>query len=110
MAAFCLHLLNVHREINVCYAAVTERGTAGKIRRWLDMAWPHDPHTVGSDIREDSIQINVLLGMGADEIVIMMAGDGENRLPIQFGVVQPIEQVQTTGARRGEADAQPTRE
>ena len=61
------------------------------------MARTHDPRVVYCDIHEHTIKGDILLGKGVNEIVIVMAGDSEDRLAVEFRVVQAIEEVKPAG-------------
>jgi hypothetical protein len=48
--------------------------------------------------------------MGADQVVVLQAGDGEHRLAVELGVVEAVQQVQPARPGSGEAHAQPAGE
>ena len=50
----------------------------------------HDALVVNSDIHEQLVERDILLGVGADEVMKLQAGNGQHRLTIQFGVIQSI--------------------
>ena len=64
------------------------------MRDVLDVGRPHDADAVLRHVREDLVQLDILLRTGPNQIVIGHPGDGEHRLPIQLRVIQAIEQVQ----------------
>jgi hypothetical protein len=47
----------------------------------LDVGGPHHPGGVDGHVHEQAIEIDVLLGVGVDEVVVVVAGDGQHRLP-----------------------------
>ena len=70
------------------------------------MGGPHHPRVVDGDVLEDLVEVEVLLGEGVDQIVIMMSGDGEHRLAVHLGVIEAVEQVDAARAGGGETDAE----
>ena len=71
-----------------------------------DMRGSHDPLIVGGDVAEDFHEVDILLVVGADEIVEGMAGDGEDGLAVALGVIQSVKQMQTarSGCRQTDAE------
>ena len=70
------------------------------------MCGTHDSRVVLRDVHEYLVQFDVLLREGMNQIVVMHPGNGENRLAISFGVVQPIQKVNASRARGRQTDAQ----
>ena len=100
------HLLDIHRQGDVTHPAVRQRGATRQVDHVLDARRVHDPRVVLAHVDEESIQLDVLLGVGIDEIRDRQPGDGEDGLPVQLGVVEPLEEVDAPRPRRGETDAQ----
>ncbi len=57
------------------------------------------------DVLEQGDQVDLLLVVAAQRPAVLLAHDGDHRLVVHLGVVQPVEQVDRAGARRGQADA-----
>ncbi len=98
-----LHLLDIDREREVGDPAIGERGPAGQVGDVLDVRRSHDALVELGHVHEEAVEGHVLLGVGADEIVIGHAGDGEHRLTVERGVVEPVQEVDAPGAGRGQA-------
>src|SRR6185312_2138822 len=52
------------------------------------------------------VEFDVLLGEGMREIVERRAGDGEYSGAIELGVIEPVREMNATGAGSGKADAE----
>ena len=72
-AAVGRHRLKVHREIHVGNAAAGQRLAASEIGDVANVFRPHDARAVDGDVLEHLIEVHVLLRVGVDEIVEMMA-------------------------------------
>src|SRR5262249_22258827 len=86
-------VLNVFRNGKVGDRAPGEGRLDCLIDRIGGVTWPHDALVVDSNIDEQLIEINILLMMRPNKIVEGMARKGEDRLAVEFGIIQPIEQV-----------------
>jgi hypothetical protein len=82
-------------------------GLDGLIHDIADMGGPHDPFVVGRDISKDFDQIDILLVMRADQIMKRMPRNREYGLAVAFGVIQSVQQVQSTRAGCRQAHAEP---
>src|SRR5438045_1905326 len=67
---------------------------------------PHNTSAIESDVCEDPVQVDVLLGVSIDQIVKMVTSDCQNRLPIELRVVEAVQQMNSTRSRRREAHTQ----
>jgi hypothetical protein len=105
-----LAVLQVHRERDVRDAAAQERRPARQVRDVFDVRRPHDANAVFSDVGEDLVEFHVLLRTRADQVVIGHPGDRQHGRSIELGIVEPVDQVQSTWAGRRQADAEPARE
>ena len=90
----------------MAHGAVAERRAAGQIGDAAHVRRPHDALAIGGNIGENSVQIDVLLGVGADQIVKGVAGDGQDGLVVHLCVVKPVEQMDAAGTGGGQADAE----
>jgi hypothetical protein len=90
--------LEIDGKIQMGHAAVRESGATGKIRHLLHVRRPHDAAIVNRDIHEQPIQIDVLLRVSVYEIVVVMAGNRQHRLAVEFRVVKAVEQMNPTRA------------
>jgi hypothetical protein len=88
------------------WATPRQSGANGLIHHVFHVIRPHDSFVVFADIHEHLVEIDVLLGPGADQVVEGVASDGQDGLAVVLGVVQAVEQVDAAGARGGHAHAQ----
>jgi hypothetical protein len=102
-------LLHVVGDRQMRDAAAGQRRTAGERRHVLHMRGIRHVCVEHRDIVEDAHQIDVLLCEGRNEIVILHAGDREDRSLVEFRVVQAGEKMPATRTRRAKADAEPAR-
>ena len=86
-----------------------ERGAAGELDHVLHVGRPHDARVVDAHVHEQLVELDVLLRVGVDEIVELQPSDGENRLAIELGVIEPVEQMDAARSGCCETDAEPTR-
>src|SRR5437879_4421913 len=85
--------LSVDWKIDVSDAAAADRGTAGQVSNVLDVFGAHHPRVVAGDVHEEAVEINVLLRMGFNQVVEMVAGDCQDRFAVELRVVEAIEQM-----------------
>src|SRR5687767_2955172 len=86
-------LLDVHREVEMRHTSSCECYTTGQFCHILNVCRAHDPCAVERHILENHIQIHVLLLVCAHKIVVMVAGDCQDRLAIQLSVVKSIKEM-----------------
>ena len=89
--------------------ATRQRGLDRFIHDVDHVGRPHDALVVRGDIHEQLVQIHILLIMRSDQVVKGVTGNGEHRLAIALGVVQPIQQVNSARTRSRQAHAKPAR-
>ena len=89
------------------HAAACQRAPAGETRHRCYVALPHDAGVVDRNVHEHAVEVHVLLRVRVDEVVVMVSGDGQNRLAIELGIVEAIQQVQPPGTGGGQTDAEP---
>ncbi|HEX3943765.1 MAG TPA: hypothetical protein VHW69_06740 [Rhizomicrobium sp.] len=87
------------------YAAARESGAAGLFGDILHVRGAHYAFVVYADVHEELVERDVLLGVGADEVVELHAGDGENGLAVHFGVVEAVQKVDAAGSGGRDARA-----
>jgi hypothetical protein len=85
-----------------------KRRAATGIDKRANVAGAEDLLVKQRNILEQGQQVHLLLIARADQVVIRLTGDRENRCAVHFRVVQPIEQVYRPGSQRGEAHAEPS--
>ena len=90
--------------------AVGERRAARQLDDVLDMGRAHDARVVDGDVHEQLVELDVLLGEGVDQVVVLQPGDRQHRLAVELGVVEAVQQMDAAGARGREADAEPAGE
>src|SRR5438552_1929969 len=49
----------------------------------------------------------LMMGVGVDQVVVVVAGDGQDRLAVHLGVIQAIEEVDAARAAGSQAATQP---
>src|SRR5688500_15043439 len=99
-------LLKIDGKIDVRDAAVGKRRAAGQVGDILHVSRPHHSGVVNSNVTEYAIEVHVLLGMRIDEIVKVLSRQRQYRLPIQFGVIETVQQMKTARAGGRNADSQ----
>ena len=62
------------------------------------MVGAHDTFVVDAHVHEELIQCDILLGVSTNQIVILQAGYCQHRLFVELGVVQAVQQVDSTRA------------
>jgi hypothetical protein len=88
-------------------AAAGQRVPAGEVGHVADVFGPHDARTVNGHVREDAVQVEVLLRVRVDEVVEVVAGDCQDGLAVHLRIVQAVEEVDAPGAGRRQADTKP---
>jgi len=88
-----VHLLEIDRERDVRDAAVGERRATRQVGDVLDVGRSHDSLVELRDVGVQPIQRHVLLGERADEVVKRHARNGEDRLPVECGVVEAVQEM-----------------
>jgi hypothetical protein len=71
-----------------------------------DMVRTHDTRVVNGDVHEYLVEFHVLLRMGVNQVVILQARDGQNRLAVKLRVVQTVQQMQPARSGCCEANAE----
>src|SRR5438552_16528946 len=92
------------------HAAIEQRRSAGEVRDVFDMCRSHDARVVLRDVHEQLVELDVLLRVGADEVVKWHPGDREHRLSVELRVVEAVQKMNTAGPGCREADAETSRE
>src|SRR5207248_6598454 len=103
---FDFFFLQVHRNGDVGDAAIGERGAAGEIHDVFHVGGAHDAFVEDGDIHKKLVEGDILLGEGADEVVILQSGNGQHRRLVELGVVKAIEQVNAARAGGGQANSE----
>ena len=81
----------------------------GQVDQRRDLDGDVDHHVVLGHVGEQPLEVDLLLVAGAEQLRLLHPGDGQHRLMVELGVVQPVEQVDAAGPGRGQADAEPAR-
>ena len=103
---FSFLVLKVDRNGDVRDAAVGNRSATRQINDILNMRGAHDALVVDADIHVKLVERHILLGVSADQVVELQACDRQHRRTIHLRVVEAIQQVDSTRAGGGEADAE----
>jgi hypothetical protein len=72
-------------------AAAGNSRPAGELGDVLHVRRPHHAGAVDRDVREHAIEVDVLLRERVDQVVKVMAGDGEHGLAVELRVVEPVQ-------------------
>ena len=91
-------------------AAVGQGRAAGEVGDVFDVGGAHDARVVDGHVLKDAVEGHVLLAEGVEQIVVVAAGDGQDGLLVELGVIEAVEQVEAARAGGGEADAEAARE
>jgi hypothetical protein len=62
-------------------------------------------HELVRDVLEQRDEVDLLLVLGTERAARLLADDGHDRLLVELGVVEAVEQVDSPGPGRGHADA-----
>jgi hypothetical protein len=100
------HRLQIDRHCDMRHAAIAERAAARELGHVLNVARAHDAVVIDARIRKQLVELDILLRIGADQIVVLKTGDGEHRLTVELRVVEPVEQVDAAGPGGRHADAE----
>jgi hypothetical protein len=100
------HRLQIDRHCDMRHAAIAERAAARELGHVLNVARAHDAVVIDARIRKQLVELDILLRIGADQIVVLKTGDGEHRLTVELRVVEPVEQVDAAGPGGRQADAE----
>jgi hypothetical protein len=60
---------------------------------------PKNPSVVNGDVFKNPVQVHVLLSVRIDQIVKVMSRNGENRLAVELGIVEPVQQMNAARSR-----------
>ena len=98
--------LHVHRHRDVRDAAIGKRGAACQLHHVLDVVRSHHARVIYAHVHEQPIEIHILLGERVDQIVKLQTRDCEDRLPVELGVIEAVEQMNAARTGGGEANAE----
>ena len=82
----------------MCATPRRDGGATGEMGHVLHMFRPHHPGRIHRHVHQQPVEVHILLRVGVDEVVIVVAGDGEHWLLIELGIVEAVEQVHAAGA------------
>src|SRR5437764_7211378 len=102
--------LHVDRHRHMRDAAIGEGRAAGELDDVLGVRRTHDAVVVFADIDEELVELDILLRLGGQQVVELKPGDRQYRDTVEFGVVEPVQQVNAAGPRGRDADAEPAGE
>jgi hypothetical protein len=85
---------------------VSQRSATSEINQIFDVHRTHHALVEDADVDKEFVERDVLLRVGADQIVVLEAGDGEHRSAIQLCVVESVEQVNASGTGGCETHSQ----
>ena len=84
-------VLHIHGKVDVRDAAITQGRAARQVGHRRDVCRAHDPRVVNRDVHKKLVEIDVLLGMGIDQVVEMMTRDREHGLAVELGVIKTVQ-------------------
>ena len=82
----------------MCDSSEIERCPAGEISDISHVSATHHSRVVNRDIRKDPVEVHILLSVSIDQIVKCMTGNCQHRLPVEFRIVQSIQQMNSAGS------------
>ena len=71
-------------------ATAGQRRAAGQVDHILHVRGAHDALVEYADIHKKLVERDILLGEGADQVVILEAGDGQNGGAVELGIVEAV--------------------
>ena len=89
--------LEIDRHGDVRDAPVGERRAAGEFDDVLGVGRPHHAAVVDAHVHEQLVEFDILLRVGVRQIVVLKARDRQDRLAVELGVIEPVEQVDAAG-------------
>ena len=101
--------LRVDRHGDVSDAPVGERRAAGELDDVLGVGRAHDAAVIDAHVHEQLVELDILLGVGVQQIMVLKARDGDDGLAVELSVVKTVEEVDAAGTRGGDAGAEPSR-
>ena len=101
--------LRVDRHGDVSDAPVGERRAAGEFDDVLGVGRTHDAAVIDAHVHEQLVELDILLGVGVQQIMVLKARDGDDGLAVELSVVETVEEVDAAGTRGGNAGAEPSR-
>ena len=106
LALFDFLFLQIDRKGDVGNAAIRKRGAAGQIGDVFHVGRAHDALVEDGDVHEELVERDVLLRIGADQVVKLQAGDRQHRLAVELGVVESVQQMNAARTRGRQANAE----
>src|ERR1700676_994599 len=100
------HFLEVDRKRDVTDRAIRKSDANGEIDYVLDMSRPHDALIASGDIHVETVERDILLGVGSDQVVELQAGNRQYGLAIHLGIVEAVQQVNAAGTGSGQTYTQ----
>src|SRR5581483_11959826 len=85
--------LNIFRNSQVSDGAARHCHFDCFVQDIVKMGRTHYPFVVRGDIHKELVQRHILMEVRTTEIVESMTGYSENRLPVEFRIVQAVEQM-----------------
>src|SRR5262249_6904534 len=94
------------RNSDVRDLAIRKRRATGEINYVLNVSWSHDALVVSRNIEEELVERDILLRISSNKIVKLQAGDCQHRSTVELGIVESVEQVNSTRTGGSEAHSQ----
>src|SRR5690349_14339562 len=99
-----LLVLDVDWNGDVGDTPISKGGAACQLGDILNMRRPHYTGVVNADVHEQLVELDILLGVGMQEVVELQTRDRKHWLTIELGVVEPVQQMNPAGARSRNAN------
>jgi hypothetical protein len=90
-------LLKIHGKGNMRHRAISQGRAAGQIHNIFDVGGSHNPFVVLRHINKELVECDILLRVGANQVVKLKTGDGQNRSAIELGVIESVEEMLRRG-------------
>jgi hypothetical protein len=98
-------VLDVNRDDHAGDGAGVERHPHGAVDEMRGLGRVHAGVDELGDIAQQGLQVDLLEPFRAERDALLLTHQGDNRLVVELRVVEPVEELDGTGARGGDADA-----
>ena len=108
LSALDFHFLKVHGKSQMADRTISECRAHRQVCNVLHVGGTHDPLIERGDIHVEAVEPYILLGKRSDQIMKLQARDCQHGLAVHLCIVYTIENMNASGTRRCQANAQPS--